>query len=143
MRYTYNLIIIFSLICILSGCSKSGPNFPPNADHSVDFTHEVKPIFHKRCLSCHGPLKQKGQLRLDDKNSALRKEILIPGQSHDSAIIQHLLGMNEKKRMPPQPPFLGDNEIGIIQAWIDQGALWPDSEKLEPPQPINDQLHKK
>ena len=31
----------------------------------VDFGRDVRPIFAKHCVSCHGPDKQKNGLRLD------------------------------------------------------------------------------
>ena len=33
---------------------------------AVDFVKEVKPLLEMQCLSCHGPKKQMGGLRLDN-----------------------------------------------------------------------------
>ena len=38
---------------------------------AVSFESEVKPIFEKHCVECHGPKKQKSELRLDDREVAL------------------------------------------------------------------------
>jgi len=41
-----------------------GP-LPPPAQGTVDFLRDVRPIFESRCVECHGPVKQRGKLRLD------------------------------------------------------------------------------
>ncbi|MBI5775304.1 MAG: hypothetical protein HZA89_16405, partial [Verrucomicrobia bacterium] len=38
----------------------------------VDYTKDIRPIFAAKCYSCHGPEKQKGQLRLDRRADALK-----------------------------------------------------------------------
>ena len=42
------------------------------AHYHVDFVKEIQPIFQKSCIECHGPDKQKGKLRLDNKEAALK-----------------------------------------------------------------------
>ena len=38
---------------------------------TVSFESEVRPIFEKHCVECHGPNKQKSEFRLDDREVAL------------------------------------------------------------------------
>ena len=38
-------------------------SMPPAASRTVDFVKDVQPILSERCYSCHGPDKQKGELR--------------------------------------------------------------------------------
>ena len=38
---------------------------PPPANRKVDFAKDIKPLLLKHCISCHGPKKEKGDLRLD------------------------------------------------------------------------------
>src|SRR5262245_47722373 len=45
---------------------------PPAAQGPIDFQRDIKPIFDRSCLSCHGPAKQRGGLRLDDGTAALK-----------------------------------------------------------------------
>ena len=35
----------------------------------VDFAKDVYPIFRRSCFECHGPEKQEGELRLDQRES--------------------------------------------------------------------------
>ena len=38
----------------------------PAPRQEVDFLKEVWPILESRCIECHGPDEQEGDLRLDD-----------------------------------------------------------------------------
>ena len=38
----------------------------------VDYARDVKPILVRRCVACHGALKQKAKLRLDTAARAFR-----------------------------------------------------------------------
>ena len=52
---------------------------------------------------------------------------ITAGNSSTSRLIQFVTGENEKKIvMPPEGERLSAQEIGVLRAWIDQGAGWPD-----------------
>jgi Protein of unknown function (DUF1549)/Protein of unknown function (DUF1553)/Planctomycete cytochrome C len=103
---------------------------PPPADRRIDFVRDVQPILASSCHSCHGPQKQKGNYRLDVKSVALsggREARIVPGDSAHSLLIHYVSGLHEEIRMPPKGPPLSVEQVGILRAWIDQGATWPDS----------------
>ena len=50
---------------------------PPPAAKTVDFAKDIQPMLTERCYSCHGPEKQKSDLRWDTKESVF-KGIAIP-----------------------------------------------------------------
>src|SRR5258707_1378579 len=58
---------------------------PPPARRTVDFSRDIRPILAMNCYSCHGPQKQKSDLRLDRKSAALRGgtegPVIVPGKS--------------------------------------------------------------
>ena len=58
------------VIALCSWLSLSGVT--ARAADSVDFVKDVRPILQRHCVKCHGPDKQEGSLRLDQKESALR-----------------------------------------------------------------------
>lgn len=94
----------------------------------VDYASQIKPIFVKNCISCHGVEKQKGGLRLDAGDSIIRGgnsgPILIPGKSNESKILHAARGKDPETRMPPEPKVLISNEqSALIATWIDQGAF--------------------
>ncbi len=99
---------------------------PPAVAERVDYARDIAPLFKTACLSCHGPAKQKGGLRLDSKKSALESGSLVPGKSAQSTLIHLVAGLDSERRMPPKGSVLTPKQIGILRAWIDQGAPWPD-----------------
>jgi len=109
---------------------------PPPADRPVDFANDVEPILHERCYLCHGPSQQMSGFRLDLKAKALEGgysgPAIQPGDSASSLLIQKVSAADPKLRMPPVGEPLSRQQTGILRAWIDQGAEWPDEPKAPP-----------
>ncbi|HEX5102180.1 MAG TPA: PSD1 and planctomycete cytochrome C domain-containing protein [Pirellulaceae bacterium] len=103
---------------------------PPPAEREVDFVRDIQPIFAQRCNHCHGEDEQEGYLRLDAKAVVMKGgksgPLLEVGKSADSVLVHRLAGLGTEKRMPLEDDPLSDEQIGLIRAWIDQGAKWPD-----------------
>jgi mono/diheme cytochrome c family protein len=97
----------------------------------IDFVKHIQPIFQAACNKCHGAEKQKGELRLDSKTLAMKGgqggKIIVAGDSKNSVLIQRVLGVGEDARMPAKADPLTPTQIAILKAWVDQGAVWPDS----------------
>lgn len=105
---------------------------PAAAAHAVDFDREIRPLLEARCISCHGPERQKGGFRLDDPRAAkaggdTRAPDIHPGDSAGSPLIQLVAGQVPDLVMPQKGERLTPKEIGLLRAWIDQGAKWPES----------------
>jgi Protein of unknown function (DUF1553)/Protein of unknown function (DUF1549)/Planctomycete cytochrome C len=107
------------------------------ADETVDYLREIKPILAEKCFSCHGALKQKSDLRLDTVQ-AMRAggghgPVIVAGNSDKSLLVDHVLGRNKKKQMPPESDGepLKPAQIAVLKRWIDQGAKGPPDEKPE------------
>lgn len=103
---------------------------PPPSTKKPDFKRDIEPIFQKDCIRCHGPEKQKGKYRMDTREAALkgnRGPVIVPGKSDKSRMVYMLAGQVEDMLMPPEDEGgpLTPQQIGIIRAWIDQGAEWP------------------
>ncbi len=103
---------------------------PPPADRPVEFVRDIQPIFAASCNHCHGEDEQEGQLRLDAKLVVMRGgktgPLLIAGKSAESLLVERIAGLGTEKQMPLDDTPLTDEQIGLIRAWIDQGAKWPD-----------------
>ena len=104
---------------------------PPAAVRVVDFVTDIRPIFEKSCQSCHGAEKQKGDYRLDSKAAALKggesfAPAIKPGDSAGSPLIQLVAGLVPDSKMPAKGDPLTAEQIGLVRAWIDQGAHWPE-----------------
>ena len=107
----------------------------------VDYLQQIKPRLSQNCYTCHGANMQKGGLRLDTAGFALKGgdtgPAILPGKGADSLLVKALLGTApDIKRMPAKKPPLPDEQIALVQSWIDQGALAPGEEKPEEPHAI-------
>src|SRR6476620_3163947 len=100
---------------------------PPSAARDVDFVRDVRPLLTARCDSCHGEDEQAGRLRLDAKAIVLKGgksgPLFAAGKSGESLLVKRLVGIGGK-RMPVDDEPLSDEQVGLIRAWIDQGASW-------------------
>ncbi|MBI2680136.1 MAG: PSD1 domain-containing protein [Candidatus Solibacter usitatus] len=112
------LILPFALVCLAA--AETTP---------VEFSRDVEPIFRTRCQGCHGAKQQMSGLRLDRGEDAMRGgysgAVIVPRKSADSRLIQMVAGAVEGRIMPPAGEKLSAAEIGVLRAWIDQGAVWP------------------
>jgi hypothetical protein len=120
------------LVCVALGAGKVDVSqIPPPADRKVDFDRDVRPIFQKTCYTCHGPEKQKSDYRLDVKAAALKSGsiggAIVPGDGAKSLLIAYVAGAHDEIRMPPKGAMLSVEQVGILRAWIDQGATWPEA----------------
>jgi mono/diheme cytochrome c family protein len=120
-------LTIVALGFALAGVARAG-------DPTADFVETVRPLFEKHCFDCHGPDKQKGGLRLDQKQSALaagdsEMPAVVPGNPEASEVIKRLAATDPDEAMPPKGRRLTADEVGAIKRWIGAGAHWPQSEE--------------
>lgn len=102
---------------------------PPAAKREVDFAKDVQPLFKEHCHKCHGSARQEAGLRLDRRDDALNGgdggPIFVAGKSAESKLIKYVAAVDPDVVMPPEGERLSDEQIGLLRAWIDQGAKWP------------------
>jgi ankyrin repeat protein len=114
-----------TLLFFLGTLAFAQTKLPPAATAPVDFEKDVQPLLAQKCYSCHGDEVQQSGLRLDKRQNALRGgdygPVIIPGKSAESKLIRRLVNGDGGLQMPPTGP-LSDEEIGMLRAWIDQGA---------------------
>ena len=126
-------VLTVALVSPVGALSAESTKLPPAITRSVDFERDVQPIFAQSCLECHGPKKQKSDFRIDVKKISLAggvsgKPAIVPGKSADSPLIRFVAGLEDDMQMPPSgkgDPLTAE-QIGILRAWIDQGAVWPE-----------------
>jgi len=120
---------ILALTLQLLGCGGS----------EVSFSADVQPIFDKHCIECH----DRGGEGIAASGFSVRGydnvmqgtdlgAVVVPGSSISSTL--YLVAAQKTApeiRMPPQHPEslaegrgspLSEDEVGILAAWIDQGA---------------------
>jgi hypothetical protein len=133
MRVRILLSLLLGLVA--SGVRAEAPaanavELPAPAGRTVDFVRDIQPIFAERCNHCHGEDEQQGYLRLDAKAVVMKGgksgPLMVAGKSADSLLIHRIAGLGTEKRMPLEDDPLTGEQIGLLRAWIDQGAKWPD-----------------
>lgn len=135
-RYPLRLIVLtcvaFCGLLSVAGDPATTPNssLPPAVDRPVDFVRDVEPLLKAHCHHCHGDDEQQARLRLDARAITLTGGIsgpsIVPGNSAESLLVQRIAGHAVGPQMPSDADPLDAESIGIIRAWIDQGAAWPD-----------------
>ena len=105
----------------------SSPPASPAAASAVDFDRDIRPIFARRCLGCHGERVSKSGLRLDRRADWSRggdsgQPLFVPGRAAESWIVKLVAGQVPDKQMPPRGERLTAEQIGLLRAWIDQGG---------------------
>src|SRR5260221_7655144 len=99
------------LVCLANRVAFSAPitpeqaaQLPRPASHSVDFSKEIKPIFEASCIKCHGRGKDKGGLKLDNRETLLKGgdtgPAIISGKSAESLLIELVQGFDPDNIMP-------------------------------------------
>ncbi len=97
---------------------------------------EVRAILAHNCFKCHGEVKQKGNLRLDQKEFLLaggkNGSVITPGNLDESELYRRItLPSSDKETMPSKGKLLTKSEIELIGLWIENGAFWPDDIEKE------------
>src|SRR5436190_793425 len=112
------LIIVGGLIYYFSSSSEK-----------IDYNAQVKPIFNKKCIACHGGVKAKSNFSLLFREDALKpaksgKYPIVPGYPGKSEMIRRITNNDPDERMPYKHDPLTKEEISILRKWIRQGAEW-------------------
>jgi ankyrin repeat protein len=139
----YNRLMKFALVLMLAAMPLAAAQIkmPPTASRKVDYKQDIQPLLAQKCYSCHGPEVQQAGLRLDLRQNALRGgdygPVIKIGDSASSKLIRRLVDGDGGLQMPPTGP-LSDEEIGMLRAWIDQGAEFRTDILAEaPPRPVD------
>jgi uncharacterized membrane protein len=98
-------------------------------DSADIFSDAVLPILRSKCVSCHNQNKRKGQLILasyaDIMKGGKQGSEITPGSSTSSELYRRItLPHDHKESMPGDGKKpLSDDQIAILEWWIDQQAL--------------------
>jgi glutathione S-transferase len=118
--------------------SRLAEKLPPAVSRAIDFVADVQPIFRQHCFECHASGNEEGSLNLGIKSRVMEGgehgPVLKSGNSASSSIIHWVAGVEDGRIMPPDDkPPLTKEQIGVLRAWIDQGANWPaDADVVDP-----------
>lgn len=106
-----------------------------NAQESVRFNTQIRPLLSDRCFACHGPDEKQraADLRLDQRHFAIAgdagKAAIVPGRPADSLLLARIQSHDPAEVMPPpsakRKPFTAA-EVALLSRWIEQGAKYED-----------------
>ncbi len=122
---------------------------PPAADQQgVTYDAHIQPLLQESCVRCHGQDRPKAGLRLDSLEGVLKGgkdgKVVVPGDSKASWMVIAASRIDDGTAMPPKhrpgrggpgghggfggggfgppPKPLTAEQVGLVRAWIDQGA---------------------
>ncbi|HEY3762519.1 MAG TPA: c-type cytochrome domain-containing protein [Verrucomicrobiae bacterium] len=103
---------------------------PASAKTGVTYAIDIKPIFDASCVKCHDSTKKpKAHLALDSLAGILKGgvdgSVVKVGDSAKSDLVLSVAHIGDPDSFMPKGKMatkLTDDQIGLIRAWIDQGA---------------------
>jgi len=121
MSSTRTLVIVVA--SLIPACSFAGDQ---DREKLKFFESKIRPLLATHCYKCHGPEKQKADLRVDSIQ-ALRVggesgPAVVPGNVDESLLIEAV--RHESFEMPPEGK-LKDEEVDAFVHWVKMGAPWP------------------
>jgi len=121
-------------LAISAAAQDAAATMPPaSTKQGVTYATDIKTILDASCAKCHSGDKPKARLKLDTLEGMLKGgkdgAILKTGDSANSYVVKAVahLTSDQMSWMPPMNNRVGikpltADQIGLIRAWIDQGA---------------------
>ncbi len=111
--------VLFSL-AVLAACSAI-------AAEPVRYNRDIRPILSDKCFFCHGfdEKKREAGLRLDTREGALKKNVIVPGKPAQSELLKRVTTKDAEDHMPPAKSKLASlttAEVELLRRWIAEGA---------------------
>ena len=99
-------------------------------EEPLKYNRDVRPILADKCFACHGAdsAARKADLRLDERESSVELEAIVPGQPEKSELLARLLTDDDDFLMPPAETKkkVTPEELVILRRWISEGAQYED-----------------
>src|SRR5690348_4564304 len=134
-------VALLGLLVCAMGPAAAPSALPPTADHPVSFVKEIKPLFEASCIQCHAKGKDKGGFSLETREGFLKGgdtgPAAVPGKSGDSYVVKLVAGVDPDEQMPKKGKKWTAAQVGLLRAWIDQGAPWDAGITFARPEPAN------
>ena len=132
--------VVLGLMTGAAAAADADKPAPASPEAVQFFETKIRPILADNCFRCHGPSKQRGSLRLDNRADLLtggdNGKDVIPGDVDDSLLLQAVAQTNpDLKPMPPPPNAkLSAQQIADLTQWVKIGR--PGPVKKRPSQPF-------
>ncbi len=139
-RYAFSAALVLGMAVTVTAdeyeLDKS--KIPAAAEKEVDFVKDIKPLIEKSCISCHSGRRPKSRYSMETREKTIaggssKKKAIVDKKSETSPLIHFIsdatddedLWMPVVDKREKYPKFTKE-QIGLVRAWIDQGAKWPE-----------------
>ena len=97
---------------------------------AVDYESQIQPIFNDNCGNCHLG-NSSGGLNLSNYENLMSSGSVVAGDALSSILYDRITrDSSEAGDMPPGNSELSQDQIDLIAAWIDEGALPEESSEI-------------
>ena len=93
-----------------------------SAGSNVSYTSDVKEIFDTNCTGCHG-VNGSGGLNLLSYDEVITSGIVVLEYASSSSLYDRITRDESAQGDMPPSGSLTDDQIVIIETWINEGAL--------------------
>lgn len=105
--------------------------------NTVSFARDIAPILARKCITCHGPEKAKGNYRVDSfalltKTGGSKSAPITPGQPQAGELWRRLTATDADDRMPQKDDPLPAPQLALIERWLREGATFDGPDKTLP-----------
>lgn len=126
MNYFYVLfLLVFFFSCVNRNLKDYQPQVVKNTEEVpeelVSYTADIKPLIESRCSKCHKGEEGFDWTVLSDLQGVASTK--YTSTDVDSKLLSRLKNTKYGTRMPQDgPPYLSDEQIGMIEKWANAGA---------------------
>ncbi len=109
-----------------NGNGNGNNSLPPCDPDSVYFEQDILPLFTSNCnmSGCHNSASHASGIDLSSYAAVMNSNVVTPGQSNNSNLVDVITTSNPGDIMPPPPmTAMPTVQIQLIKKWINQGAL--------------------
>ena len=96
--------------------SPDGGDSDDAGDNSSYVSLDIQGIFSLNCVQCHSSF--------ESYNQVISSGLVVPGDAASSELYNRItLPQNDPESMPRNLPSLSNENIELIETWINEGAL--------------------
>jgi mono/diheme cytochrome c family protein len=127
------LLFCANILLLMMWGVVAADEFAPPAKAPTDaqvrfFETRIRPLLAENCFQCHGPDKQKGNLRLDSRAALLAGgdlgEAVTLDAPETSLLLKAIGYQDDSLKMPPKGK-LSDQQLADLVTWVKAGAPFP------------------
>ncbi len=113
LRYLVAIVAVFAPLSLALGEEPAAVTY-----------EQVRPVFKKHCVSCHGQERARGDLNLSStagiQAGSTSGPVAVAGMP-DESMLYTLAAHLEAPKMPPGAPKIPQRELDLIRRWIEDG----------------------